>query len=362
MPKKEIRIIQLIDSLEPGGAERMAVTIANSLVDEVGFSGLVVTRVEGHLKATVKNTVSYFFLNKKKRIDVLALLRFRKYVKQHKVTHIHAHGSSYFFAILLKLTLPTMKVFWHDHLGNRPFETRSNFFIKSASFLFSGVFVVNETLRDWGLKHLKTPNVYFLPNYVEENTVEEQKTFLQGTAGKRIVILANLRHPKNHSLAIDAFLQSEIALLGWTLHLVGKDSSDEYSSQLKRTVFNANATSSVFLYGSCSDVQHILSQSTVGLLTSSYEGFPVTLIEYGKAKLLVVTSDVGYCSQIIKNNKTGFTFTSESTSALVEILKDIANKYNDLHYLASNLNTFVKENYQAKQVVRQLLVGYQNEL
>ena len=67
-------------------------------------------------------------------------------------------------------------------------------------------------------------------------------------------------------------------------------------------------------------------------------------------------------AQIIKNNKTGFTFTSESTSALVEILKDIANNYNDLHYLASNLNTFVKENYQAKQVVRQLLVGYQNEL
>ena len=31
---KEIRVIQLIDNLEPGGAERMAVTIANGLLDE----------------------------------------------------------------------------------------------------------------------------------------------------------------------------------------------------------------------------------------------------------------------------------------------------------------------------------------
>ena len=50
---KEIRVIQLIDSLEPGGAERMAVTIANGLLEEVGFSGLVTTRLEGGLKTTI---------------------------------------------------------------------------------------------------------------------------------------------------------------------------------------------------------------------------------------------------------------------------------------------------------------------
>lgn len=60
-----IRVIQLIDSLEPGGAERMAVTIANGLVDKVTLSGLVVTRLEGGLKSTIYEKVSYAFVDKK---------------------------------------------------------------------------------------------------------------------------------------------------------------------------------------------------------------------------------------------------------------------------------------------------------
>ena len=61
---KEIHVIQLIDSLEPGGAERMAVTIANGLTEQVAFSGLVTTRLEGGLKSTINEKVGYAFLNK----------------------------------------------------------------------------------------------------------------------------------------------------------------------------------------------------------------------------------------------------------------------------------------------------------
>lgn len=67
---KEIRVIQLIDSLEPGGAERMAVTIANGLTEQVAFSGLVTTRLEGGLKSTINEKVGYAFLNKKKQLTL----------------------------------------------------------------------------------------------------------------------------------------------------------------------------------------------------------------------------------------------------------------------------------------------------
>ena len=39
-----MRIIQLIDSLEAGGAERMAVSYANALSEDIEFSALVATR------------------------------------------------------------------------------------------------------------------------------------------------------------------------------------------------------------------------------------------------------------------------------------------------------------------------------
>ena len=89
---KQIHVIQLIDSLEPGGAERMAVTIANGLVDEVAFSGLVVTRLEGGLKNTLDKSVGYSFVNKKKPIDFSALLRLRDFIKTNKS---RLHGSHF---------------------------------------------------------------------------------------------------------------------------------------------------------------------------------------------------------------------------------------------------------------------------
>ena len=49
-----MRIVQLIDSLDAGGAERMAVNYANALSEKITFSGLVATRKEGLLLDKIK--------------------------------------------------------------------------------------------------------------------------------------------------------------------------------------------------------------------------------------------------------------------------------------------------------------------
>ena len=61
-----MRIVQLIDSLEAGGAERMAVNYANALANEIDFSALVATRKQGPLLDQLDPTVSYLFFNKKR--------------------------------------------------------------------------------------------------------------------------------------------------------------------------------------------------------------------------------------------------------------------------------------------------------
>ena len=67
-----MRILQIIDSLEAGGAERMAVNYANALAKTVSFSGLVVTRKEGALQSELDLNVNYLFLNK--QFDLIYIL------------------------------------------------------------------------------------------------------------------------------------------------------------------------------------------------------------------------------------------------------------------------------------------------
>ena len=72
-----MKVVQLIDSLDPGGAERLAVTFANILSQEIDGSFLCSTRQEGLLKASIKNEVGYLFLNRKWIFDLKALFRFK---------------------------------------------------------------------------------------------------------------------------------------------------------------------------------------------------------------------------------------------------------------------------------------------
>ena len=126
-----MRIVQIIDSLEAGGAERMAVNYANALSEKIEFSGLVTTRKEGVLRNQINEKVSYLFLKKKKRIDVQSVFKLRNYIKKNNVTYLHAHSSSFFIAVLVKLTLPKIKIIWHDHYGiSQDLSVRRNIVLK----------------------------------------------------------------------------------------------------------------------------------------------------------------------------------------------------------------------------------------
>lgn len=104
-----MRIVQIIDSLETGGAERMAVNYANSLSNQIEFSGLIVTRKEGLLRNYVSKNVFYLFLEKKSSFDLKAVFKLKNYIKSNNVDIMHAHSSSFFIAVLVKIMMPKIK-------------------------------------------------------------------------------------------------------------------------------------------------------------------------------------------------------------------------------------------------------------
>ena len=57
-----MRILQVIDSFDVGGAEKMAINYANALAEKIEFSGIVATRKEGELKSQISPKVSSYFL------------------------------------------------------------------------------------------------------------------------------------------------------------------------------------------------------------------------------------------------------------------------------------------------------------
>lgn len=354
-----MRVVQIIDSLNAGGAERMAVNYANALSKKIEFSGLIATRAEGSLKKQINPEVAYLFLEKKKRVDFQSICRLRKYIIQNKIEIIHAHSSSFFIAVLVKLTLSGIRIVWHDHYGTRAKETKKeNRVLIFLSLFFSSIFVVNRQLEDWNKKNMKCSKVIFIPNFTASQNTDEKITFLKGISGKRIVFLANLKNPKNHILVLKAFQELKLNESEWSLHLIGKDYFDSYSDLLKEFIELHSLQDYIHLYGEKNDIRYILSQASIGILASSDEGFPVTLIEYALENLAVISTNVGYCSDIIQNDNNGLLFDPSSVSEVKKQLLKLIQDESLRKKIGDNFKQSVLENYSEEIVIEKLILAY----
>ncbi len=353
-----MKVLQLIDSLQPGGAERMAVTLANELHEHGFDSFLCVSRDEGLLKDSINSDVNYIFLRKKSSMDIAGFRRLTKAVKKNGIDVIHAHSSSFFWATLVKIMYPRVRLIWHDHYGNsEEVDNRSHNTLRYCSRYFNGIISVNEILHDWAEKKLRCQRVRFIRNFVSKHTVISSETTLDGDPEFRIVCLANLRRQKDHINLLRAFKQVQASIPGASLHLLGKDIDREYMLELKNYVGIENLKR-VYFHGARQDVNLLLQQATVGVLSSSSEGLPVALLEYGINGLPVVCTDVGQCADVIGTK--GLVVPAENSEALAEALliylKNPEKAQNDAVFFQKH----IEKNYSFQAILPELMEMYES--
>ncbi|WP_299684280.1 glycosyltransferase family 4 protein [uncultured Dokdonia sp.] len=355
-----MRVLQLIDSLDLGGAERIAVEYANMLSQHITQSHLCASRFEGKLVSTIHSDVNYFFLNRKRTLDFDAIKRLDAYIKKEKITIVHAHSTSYFIATLLKFRNPSIVLIWHNHSGaSIHLKGMKMRVLRFCSTYFNTIISVNEDLVTWAHKKLKSQKVIYLPNFVNfSKDIKPLQETLKGVSGKRLVCLANLRDPKGHHFLIQSFVTVQKEIPEATLHLIGKDFDDTYSNTLKALIKQHQLQDNVFIYGQSSTPESILEQCDIGVLSSSSEGLPMALLEYGRAKLSVVVTDVGYCSEVVKEYGKFVPYGDEEkmANAIKNYLKDTEKQQIDSHLFKE----YVKDNFSAQHVRNQIIKVYKS--
>ena len=354
----KMRVLQLIDSLRSGGAERMSVNYANALARRVNGSFLCCTRIEGLLKKHLAPEVGYLFLNRQGTLDVKAFLKLRKFVKNNKVEFIQAHGSSWFLGVFLKISLPQLKLVWHDHLGERAHGNLISSLLVESSRYFDGIITVNPQLKEWAVKNLHCKMVEYIPNF--SSITEEQiksSIKLKGKEDFKIIHLANLKQPKDHLTLLKAFQKLVRIHPTASLHLVGKDEKDTYSKELIKFLKGNDLEEKVHLYGEQDEIKSLLKQADVGVLSSSSEGLPVALLEYGLASLPVICTRVGECEGVVGG--AGLVVPPQEPEAMLEALKFYLENEEERGKDSLAFHNRILEFYCEKAVIKRLLRFYQ---
>jgi len=354
-----MKVLQIIDSLDTGGAERMAVQIANELQIAGHDSHLCITRKEGLLKETVNEKVGYIFLEKKGKIGLKAMTKLKTYVVKNKIEVIHAHSTSFFTATVIKWWQPSIKLVWHDHYGNaEEVASRPIRIIKKCSQYFNGIISVNEQLKTWAIENLKKSPIIYLRNFTTSQKNITLDEVLPGQKGKRIIHLANLRPQKDHITLIKAFKSVINQEPDWSLLLVGMNFKDDYYNQILNKIESCGLKTYVHLLGSRNDTAAILEEIDIAVLSSKSEGLPVALLEYGMAGLPVVVTDVGACKEVVLDY--GRVVPSGDSLSLSQSLLDLIQNKEKAITMGESFQKHVMTTFGASQYLNKLEQFYRS--
>jgi len=302
-----MRILHLLDTLDAGGAERVAVNIVNLLPRSNCKPFLVTTRRDGPLAEAVAPDVTRLCLGRTHRFDISALRRFQDLLGSHNIDVVHAHGPSLFFARTATLFHHSPALIWHAHFGKRASEDHFAPHYRIALGQVSAVVTVNQQLAGWVCHRLKVPphKVICLPNPVSLRYSYGESPKLPGLPGSRVVCVANLRPEKDHATVLQAMTRIVSLCPSAHLILIGSAACEAIERQIRAFVIEHRLSSHVTWLGPRDDVDAILPACDIGVLSSTSEGSPMALVEYGLAGLPTVVTRVGRCPEIVDEGSAG---------------------------------------------------------
>jgi len=348
-----MRVLQLIDSLAVGGAERMAVNLAN-LFDRKEIPNILVTSREiGPLEVFVNKRDALFCLGKTSTLDFRAFFKLVKLTKEFNPTHLHVHDSSIFWAVLLKKFLPKSTLIWHAHYGG--FSGAQNRFGDKIKFIASKidlVITVNIELCNWVKQKFPTiKKVSFIENFPDlPQTINRKNT------KKEILCLANLKEPKNHHLLIRSFAQFLKKFPDYRLKLVGTIEDQQYYDSLKEEIMKLKIQANILIAGQTLDLISSFEDAEFAVLSSDIEGLPVSLLELGLAKVPIISTSVGQCKDLLGNGEYGFLTPAKNEIKLTETLIFVAENKEIAIEKALEFNTQVLERYGFKNFISKYFV------
>lgn len=353
-----MRVLQLIDTLNPGGAERVAVSYANALSERQSASYLCTTRKEGELKQQLKPEVGYLFLRKRSTYDLWAVWRLVRFCKKHKIDIIHAHTSSYFTATLASFLLKDIGLIWHDHYGkSEQLHARPKKVLAWCSKRFNTILAVNETLVGWAMNNLNCPKVIYFKNAVPILDAKRvEAAHLPGVTGSRVLLLANLRAQKDHINAITAIKEVRKTHPEVSLHLLGLHWDDDYYQQIRLHMDQAEEREFIFYHGSKQNVNAYIKACDIGLLSSNSEGLPMALLEYAAMELPVVCTRVGQCVEVVGAD--GFLVDPSDSKALAKTISEALTDRAGAKEKAAKLLERVSAEYSIQTIIPKLLTVY----
>jgi len=311
----KIRVIHIVPMLSPGGAERIAVHIVSGL-DRKRFEPIVVS-LAGLMNCDLDQLlneagVEARYLGKSPGFDYRMYPQLHRILKEYQPGVVHTHLQVLRYALPTMLLLKGASLFHTVHnLAEREIERPARF-IHRYAFGHGVVPIAVAEEVALSLKRLYgIPECRVIANCIPTETYARPKVPRKLWRAKEgfderdilFVCVARFAPQKNHALLLNAFARGPAANPHARLLLVGDGA---LRMDLERRAKNLGLDRSVRFLGLRSDIPDVLGASDVFVLSSDYEGNPLSILEAMASGLPIVSTAVGGVPSLVESGAHGF--------------------------------------------------------
>jgi len=320
-----MRIVQVTESLEIGGAERVVVTLANELARRHDCS-VICLKQQGALAADLAG-VPVSCIDKREGNDPGAVLRLARALRRARAEVVHSHDWGGYLDVMMAAWLARVPVAAHTVHGKYMAyppgrlaafkKSLRHFCERRAARRYGNVICVSDALRAHVAEEVGLPEsaTRTIVNGVAVRPLARERVAQPGAA--RLVSVGRLAAVKNIALLIRAFAPLAARWPQLSLSIVG-DGPER--GALEKLAVELGLTGAVHFLGFRSDIDELLAQSDVFVLTSLSEGIPMSILEAMKSGLPVVATRVGGVPATVADGETGVLVDSGDERALTRAL------------------------------------------
>jgi glycosyltransferase involved in cell wall biosynthesis len=343
-----IKVIHIVDTLNAGGAERVAVDITNGLSEEGVQVFFCTTRQTGLLQSALNKNVPIINLNRKKSYN--GLFRLRQYILSNKINIVHAHGNSTALFCIVALLMSNVKIIHHDH--NSLLNQRNVYLQRLMLTRVAAWITVSEKIFCWVYETVKYKEVILMINPIRLVRFSKGLTI---NAVKRIIMIANYRVEKDYENLIKAISILKGSQIEFVVNCFGFHSDGDYYKKIEALIAFYGIGHLIKLNPSSSNIHELLNQSDIGILTSASEGLPISLLEYMASSLPIIVTDVGECGRIVRESNCGLVVPSEDAILLSKAIDTVLRDKENWAEWGKNGRSYVIQNHSFDSYLKKLI-------
>ncbi len=330
MQNKKLTVVQIIDQLNVGGAERVLVTLSNLLYKNGHAVTVLTTVTKGPLAAQLHKEIPVIDLQRKWKWNPVKILQLVKIIKAFDIIHVHSSYNMRYVYLAAKIFGLQKPIFFQEHFGavaGNKNATLLQRFIYPKTILIA----VSDKIKTWALHTLNMDNnrVFILPNIViayRPGPIKKQP--VKGSIN--LLLVSNILPGKYIEFAFE--LLGKLNMINnFHLTIIGKPADLIYFELLKQKINELQLTECISFIFDCSEIQPLLYKFHLAIHTSKSESGPLVLIEYMAQGLPFVSFNTGEVVQQIKTKLPELIANDFNTQSWIRKIIFLLNDENNQH-------------------------------